>query len=801
MRNSNDQYIDIKALFNLVIKYWYLFAIVLIVSLSAAYAVNKLSVPEYLVESTVLINVNKDTRKVNPNAPIQDYFTMFSSISEIRNEIVFLKSSPLIEKAIDDIDFTISYFERDKFNNYEIYNQSPFIVIYDPTHVQPSNLPIYVELKDETSFRISAEGEEIRGYNYLEKKITKFLPTFKLRGEYHFGEEIKSEDYSFKILLKDNLTISKYVGTTYAFTFNNIQEMVAEYKRRLDVQPIEQESSILNISIRDRNIDKAMDFISALTYEYLEANLDKKNYIAAKTIGYIEDQLNQVKDSLSFVEERLQDYRATHQVMDISVKAGRIYQQLQELENERARLNVQSKYYQSIKEYFESNESVSELLAPSSMGIDDPLLTELIEEFSQKLREKRLIENNNQTKSPHYQTLVNETENLKSTIKENINNIIRTSNIAMEDVNERMRELNYEVNKLPRTERELLGIERNFELNNEIYNYLLKRRAEAQIAKASNLSDYEIIEPAKVLGIASPNKQVNYAVACFIGLMLPGIFVFSKYNTAQSRINTKDELRELTEFPFLGSVIHSNQKKVNVFDQNVSISGSAESYRKIRANLEFFFRGEENKVIIVTSAYANEGKSFNAINIASVLASGGKKTVLIGFDLRKPVLENHFSINAKGNLCSYLINNSNLDDIISSTSIDNLDVIFTGDYPPNPTELINSEKTKKLIHELKDVYSYIVIDTAPIGLVSDSFYLLKYSDINVFITREGYSRKEDIKHTLNEISEKGINGFALVLNDSKVGVGTRGYGYYNYSYLTENKKPSWKKKIKNAVSL
>lgn len=250
-------------------------------------------------------------------------------------------------------------------------------------------------------------------------------------------------------------------------------------------------------------------------------SLEQKNHIAINTINYIEGQIAQISDSLSRAERRLQDFRTRHQVLDITSKAGRTYDQLQELERQKDLIDAQYKYYVYINDYFEKNKDISDLIAPSAMGIEDPLLNNLIQELSRLNAERSSLIDNKQEKSPYVKTLTVKIDNLKKTIEENIKYVLNTTSITLNDVNQRISNLNREINALPTTERELVGIERKFNLNDAIYTFLLEKRAEAQIARASNLPDSEITEPAKMVGRAPifPKTKINFILPfCWVSL-------------------------------------------------------------------------------------------------------------------------------------------------------------------------------------------------------------------------------------------------------------------------------------------
>ncbi len=421
------------------------------------------------------------------------------------------------------------------------------------------------------------------------------------------------------------------------------------------------------------------------------------------------------------------------------------------------------------------------LLPPSAIGIEDPVLNNLLLELIKLYSEKVTVNYSTKQKNPYSNTINLEIENTKNNIIESIKNSINSTEIAKNSIDGRMELIEAEINKLPATERKLVSIERKFKLNDAIYTYLLQKRAEAAIAKASNVPDNKVIDEARISGKVFPKDRINYIIAMFLGLGLPFmIFFFISYFNI--KIIDRKQIESITAKPILGMVIHSNSKSpIVVLDSPKS--RISESIRCIRTNLQFISKEKEKQTLLITSSLSGEGKTFCSINLASIFALIEKKTLLMGFDLRKPRLYTELGLTNNVGISNYLINRSELDEIIQKTQLNNLDVITAGPIPPNPSELIASEKTKQLFSNLKEIYDYIIIDTPPVGLITDAYLLIKYSDINLFIIRHNQTNRNVFESVFREFENTNANNIGIVVNDVNVDKRIYGYGYrYAYGY-------------------
>jgi capsular exopolysaccharide synthesis family protein len=411
------------------------------------------------------------------------------------------------------------------------------------------------------------------------------------------------------------------------------------------------------------------------------------------------------------------------------------------------------------------------------------VLTNIIQEYISLNSERNNLIQNKQTQSHYFNKLTIKINNQKNTLSENIKNLINSNNILLNSVEERLRKGNAQISQLPNTQRQLVGIERNYKLNDNLYNYMLEKKAEAQVAKASNLAENDILEPAKLTKTTpvSPNKLLNVAVGLFLGLVIP-FLGFGIKDFFDGTITNENSIHSLTKLPSLGKVYHSKgrAKATNSILIDAPKSAISESIRTVRTNLDYFLEGKRNKIVLVTSTMSGEGKSFSSYNIAISLALIKRKTILVNFDIRKPNVYPALKPNKELGISSILMGDADLEEVIVRTDIDYFDFIPAGPIPDNPAELIGSTKTETLLNELKERYDYVIIDTPPIGLVTEAFLLMKYADLKVFVVRERVTPKKQFLSVLKEMEDKDVENVYWMIND--VNIKDTFYGQKNDYY-------------------
>jgi capsular exopolysaccharide synthesis family protein len=787
-----------------LLKYWYIVIFSLAVTVGSAVFYLKYSAKTYTISASVALTIERSNAFGANSEDLMRVNELIEQEKNLQNEIQFFQSTPLIKDVVENMEMQVSYFlQEDKipkeleFSMKNLYKDSPFIVVPSKDHLQPINTYFYVRILDEETCLISVYDKDATIVNFADEKVEIPSTPFTLNGTFKFGEEISNPFTSFRILLNSRYNKELYLGKDLFFTFNTNESLTKKFKSSLSIQSLAIDATVVNISLTSDHIRKGIDFLDGLIAQYIDKNLEEKNFLANKTIEHLDFQLADISESLGSSEQELQDIRRTSSVMNIDEKAGNLYNQLQTAMNQKDEMEMSRSYLRSMQEYFTSDRDSTGFMAPSAMGLQDPMLSSLIEQYTSLVAERQQIINNNQLRNPRLRTLEISINNMKEAILENVQYSMNSLDVQLREINSRIRELNREFSQLPYTQRRLLGIERRFNLSENVYMSLLEQRIQAQIIKASTLPDCEVIEPPQYISVQSPKTMIILIGALFIGLLIPSIFVLGK-KMFSSKIMNNEELRKYTGLSLIGTIPSASKGVINVITEQPN-SITAEAFHSLRSNIIYYLMGKSNQTILVTSTMEGEGKSFSALNIASSLAVTNNKTLLLEFDLRRPSdLYSKLGIRGLIGVSSYLINKASLDEIIISSDVANLDIILAGQIPPNPIELLSSKKTTELFSELQKRYDYIIIDTPPYGVLTDSFLLMKYADIKIYVTRLGYVNRRLLLSSFDDIESKGIDNIQLLLNGESPKQGSYGkyYTTHRNGFLGLSKKGRKKPDIK-----
>jgi|WetSurSiteA1Bulk_404760.scaffolds.fasta_scaffold00805_5 tyrosine-protein kinase Etk/Wzc len=769
---------EFKKITELILSNYKLFILTVIIAIGLAFLQNRYTVPMYKVAGTILIKENKNEQG---GGNMNDYLnsSLFGKDQIFQNELWIIRSSPVIDRTVRNLDLSVSYFIKSRFNFRDAYQNAPFKISYLRNHPQPVNVRFNISFLKEDYFTLSAESDPASFYNFETERFTHQKDKWTFFRNARFGELIETPDLSFIIERDSSKQISYNDGTTYAFVFRDFPTLGKVMKSSFEFNAVDRMATVIQISLNTESVPRGIDLINELMNVYSDQNLERKNHLASITIDYIEKQLTEISDSLSQAENNLQNFRSSNQLLNITDQATALSTQYMNLQDQLAELVSLKRYYEYVTDLL-TKDNFSNLMLPASMGISDPLLNNLMSELIATQAQRSNLIENKQERNPLVQKLNIQIETLKKTISENISAVSKTTSISIDEMNKRIQKVQAEISRIPGTQRQLGTIEREYRLNDAIYNYLLEKRAEAKITKASNLPDNMIIEPAKMSGTGpiSPNKRKNYVIALFIGLALPFSYLMIK-NALNNKIESQNDIEQLTDTPVLGKILHNRFKTNNVMFE-LPKSDIAESFRALRTNLDFYVRGGTKKVIMVTSCLENEGKSFIALNLAMSYAQLGRKTILVDFDFRKPKSYFKEEGESKEGLSSYMINKSNLEDIIVKSPHDNLSFILVGILPPNPVELIALERTEKLLTKLKDEYEIVVLDTTPLAQVTDAYLLLDKSEIKIVVVRQAQTFRTVFSLIMKDLHQKNVDNVCLVLNDNRLFRDQYGYGYGYY---------------------
>ncbi len=752
---------DPKIILSLLRKNWYWFIIGLAISLFGALLYIRHTMPVFKTTATVLINAVED-RTVVGNSALLEGFGLPGGMQNMENQIMMLRSRALTERTLKELPFEVEYYFKTVRNNLPIYPDTPIRLVSDNGIPLPRDVEFSISFLGNNKFSIESTAD----YFPLQKTAS-------------FGETIEISGGSFWVECTNEGWLRMNSERVIYFVYHSLLGLMNSYNNRLSVELATGGGSILNISMVGTNRAKDADFINKHIENFQAVSLDRKNAEAIRRIEFIDNQLVGISDSLLFTENKLQQFRSSHRVMDLSAQGQVLISQVSDLDNERARLSLEANYYDYLAEYLTKDVSGEAPIVPINMGISDPGLTRLVDELAALQRE--LSTRGAGEMNPLQRNLEQKYRTTKSALMETLNGLRRANSLARSENQERINKVNSQASTLPVTERQLLGIERQFTLNNELYTFLLETRAEQQMQKASNRADSEVIDPAdeNFSTLVSPDSTKIFFVGFIAGVGIPLLIIFLGF--LFNKKLKEEDIEKITEIPVVGYIPHNSEKtNVVVFDfPNSSIS---EAFRLLRSRMQFFIKEAAAPVILITSSMPGEGKTYTSINLASAYSLLGKKTILIGSDLRKPKIFMDFNLTNEKGLSTWLIGKDSLEDIIQETSFENLSIVSSGPVPPNPSELIALDKADELIKLLKEKYDYIIIDSSPIGLVSDTFHLASMADACLLVIRPDHTLRDVLEMTLNEINTSSIKSISLVIND--IQSNSRHYGYgekYGYT--------------------
>jgi capsular exopolysaccharide synthesis family protein len=777
-QRESDDNIDLRRYLGLFLSNWYWFALALFVAGLLAYGINTYSEKIYTVTASLLIKEDQgsDMTGLDKLVPGGD---IFKSQQNLQNEIGILKSFSVNAKVMQEIPefhVTIVGVGRRGIAQVRHYKSAPFEIVFDTLNDQRIKVPINLKIRSENTYSIEINGEKIS------------------KKEYSFGEKFNEAGFNFIIIKRDsqNFKFNPDMSNRFTFWFNRPEALANSYRSKLNITPVNEDATLVILSVSGVSRLQEADYLNKLMEVYRRKGIEFKNETAEKTIEFIDKQLVLISDSLTVAENKLENFRLANKLIDLSAEGAAIKSKLEKVTQEKIAAELQKQYYDYLADYIKTRNESGEMVSPSIMGVTDQLLRGLVEDLARLQTQKKQLKYNFSGDQPAISLIDSNIEDARIALDENVRNNILNAERTLKDIDSRISEVNGELNKLPGTEKRLINIQRTFDLNNTVYTYMLEKRSEAGIAKASNVSGNRIIDYAEPYNasLIRPKTNRNYIFAIILGLLIPGLYIFF-VDQLHNKILDKKDIERGTEAPIIGFVGHNTSKsEIPVIVKPGS--SLSESFRTIRTNLKYYLNGETKAVISITSTISGEGKTFVSLNLAAVLAMLGKKTLLVGMDLRKPRLDKILNNSGEIGLSTYLIGETDYDEILTKTEIENLSFLPSGSIPPNPSELLESERMELFMKKVREEFEYVVLDTPPIGIVSDALVMGEYANINIFVIRQKFSFKNTLELIQNIFEKKELKNLAIVVNDIHIsgyyGYGLRyGYGFYegygyNYGY-------------------
>lgn len=782
MIKSNEEHIDLNLIMSKLWAKRYYFAVSLLLAMIGAWCYMRLATPVYRIGTTIQLKAQGLSGNNKGSASFINGLELLSGDDELEDEIGILSSFSMVKSALGPLDYQVSYFRYNQLldgflNGFRPRFSSQFVS--DSFKIEPSssalqavNVPVYISFPTDSTYRIKLRADDVNVYNWQNDKLYTKVDVIAIDEEVLRGEPFVSTYLNFTLYFSDSLDAQK---ESYYFILHDLNTLTKNFRSDLSVEPISAEANIVRVSTSGTLIEKKIRFLDGLCRTYIEQDQLLKDQLGYETIEFIDRQLSTVTDSLKKVESNLESFRAKSNIVDISTTSKSLVAQLDELERKKADLTVEDDYLKFLADLLGKTENVESIAIPSATVVDDPVLNNLLIELARLNREMVEVKYNSTANNPVLHIKLQEIEEIRVSIVNIIDNRINSTRLALRELNRQIRTIDKTINRLPQNERNLIDIERKFNFNDNIYNYLLEKRAEVGIATASNVPDKLIIDSAQLLSEkpVSPKGWLVYGLALLAGMAFPiGLIVVQEFRN--DTIAEEKEILTLTDLPVIGSIAN-DARKSKLTSAKYPNSPTAESFRFLRVNLQYYYRETKNKIIAFTSSIDGEGKTFCSANLAVELARSGKETLLIAGDLRRPKLHEYFPSNHPG-IVDYIVKRASISDIVRKTQIPNLSMVSSGSTVLNSFDFLESPEFKLLLTEARSRFDYVIVDTPPISFAVDYFMLQPFFDITMLVVRQNYTSKEVLEQSVETLQKSNPRHLTILFNNTK---DTKAYNAYH----------------------
>jgi len=785
---------DLKAEIFKYLAYWKWLVLGFLIGGLIAFLYNRYTIPQYWTEASLMV-LSENENNIAGALPSGGGGILTLEDNSLDNQIVSLKSKRLVEKVVNELGHNVSYYIEGNIITTEAYKNSPLRIqfITEDSIVNKLSKNIYVTPLSDTNFLLI---DESLGY---EK-------------DHKIGEIVDLDGLKFTIVPRSEGESSTFKQTkTVQITITPLSEVARFYSSSIVIVPKGKAKDILSLGLIQPESEKSEDFLNNLMYQFNIDGVSDKRQVALSTTEFIQERLELITSELDSVEGGLAKFKRDNEFMDVSSGAQEYIAKSSMAEQEIFDKETQLIIIKSVEEVLDSRKGYE--LLPANLGIQEGGITGIIGTYNSLVLERNAFLRTSTPQNPVVSTITEQLESLKENLRDNINSSVRSLNIQLNELGQLDRSAQSKFSAFPGMEKGMRGIERQQQIKEQLYLFLLQRREEAAIAFAVTSPVAKVIDPAYTYpSPVDPAPWLILVGGFLIGLILPLIVIFIKF-LLDTKVHHKGDLASLIKnIPFLGEIPRIGEGTDEIIQIN-DRSPLAESFRILRTNLAYLLKPKENnkgEIIYVTSTIKGEGKTFVSYNLARTLATSKKKVVIIGADIRNPKLHRYTDLpmETKG-LSDYLYNyDLNTNDIIND-SFDKevkVDLVLSGSIPPNPAELFMSGRMKKLLNELTSIYDFIVVDTAPTMIVTDTLLISPLADTTLYVTRAGYTDKKLLDFPKDLKQQGKLKGLAIILNDvdySKFSYGAKyGYSYgYGYGYGVDEEskmKKLWNKAKKKS---
>lgn len=768
--------INFQTIYTAVILHWKWFVLSLIICMGCAMIYLRYKTPVYQAYAKLLIK-DDDSRGRGGKSGVltTSNLGIMSNSTGIDNEMEFLSSLSIAQQAVRDLKLYVNYSLEGKVKDHLIYNSEPISVDLDPSHLEKLNYPISLEINRKGS-SYTVTGEYLNPKTGVTNSIEKTITSFPTRIDTKTGI-ITLQSNGDRGLLPE--------GRALKVTILSPKSVAAKYAGSLSVSQTSKTTTIAELVLKDESPQRAVDYLRQLAICYNRQANEDKNEIAVRTEEFINGRLEKINAELGSTEGSLEEYKKRNNMVELKMNAAQAVQNQDVYSQKLAEANTQMALLNSISEYLNDPSNKYQTL-PSNVGLSDASATSLIDKYNDIVITRNRLLRSASESSPTVTPLTAQLDDLTSSIKRAMIQARKSMEIERNNIANMYGRYASQTNATPEQERILTQIGRQQDVKSGLYLMLLQKREENSISLAATADKGKLIDDPQYMGKVSPKSSMIMLIALILGLAIPAGVIFI-VNFMRYKIEGHDDVAKLTSLPIIADVAIASETaktKADIVVHENQNNQMEEVFRSLRTNLQFIM-AENEKVVLFTSSTSGEGKTFTAANLAVSFALLDKKVVLVGLDIRKPRLAELFEINDHQHGITNLLTQPDptaadvKKQILKSGISNNLDILMAGPIPPNPAELVARKSLDQVIDILKETYDYVLIDSAPVGLVTDTLQIGRVANATVLLCRADYTPKEAFGYINDLAKEKKLPNMCVVING--IDMSKKKYGYY-YGY-------------------
>lgn len=751
--------IDYGKLLGKALRFWWLYVLVMPLAVGLAILHLRKTHPRYEATAMLLIKDEEKSGAVVEQAVLDGLGIKDIKKKGLENEVLILKSTPLMENVVRNLELQYEYYSVEWMKRRDLGKDSPIKVVDWKPAFENSIVEGDVEFSGNGSYQFKVEDNVYQG---------------------EFGKELRLPEGKLTLSFLRTQDAKGPIGLRVLTP--NVKAL--EFIEGLEVSAVGEQSSTLSLTLKDNLPSRAEDVLNELIKLYNQQSVEEKNKVFKNSVDLLNERISLISQELSAAETDVESYKRRYNLVEISAEGSLLMRDMVDYSKDLASTDVQLQILSTIQDFLERNRDNFEFV-PTNLNINNLTLANQLTQFNTLLSERDRKRTQLGPSHPDIILIEKQLRNLRETIVENIRGIKADIQLTRNSKEQLSAGIESRLQSLPGRERGLIDLERSKTLKENLYLYLIEKREQSAISLAVTTAAGRVIEPAVAHDPISPKKAQVYLIALFLGLALPSVIIFSIFSM-NDKVMTEDDVTRGVSAPIAGVLAFSRKKSKVVVKEN-STTAAAEMFRALRANLAFIAPGQKLQTLIVTSSIPGEGKSFIALNLGVTQALAGKKVLLLELDLRKPSEQFDEIETAEEGVVNFLIDPATkLDNIIENTGLHiNFDAIRCGPKPPNPSELLLSDRLRDLIKLLRERYDFIILDTPPVGVVADAIQIKDVADSTMYVVRSGYTRRQQLR-IINDIVQKDkLPRPFIVLNSVQLDKNT--YGGYYTSYYGDDK--------------